>query len=217
MSKATTSAPLLGIFGGTFDPVHNGHIKPLEAVQQQLELNRILALPCHIPPHKEAPSSSPKHRQAMLELEVKQHPWLTIDNREMQRNKPSYTLHTLQELRREYPEQHLCFIIGMDSMQAFDTWYQWQDIMQLCHLVVMQRGGYQPEFNATVKGLLDCAQVSQLDSLRKNKSGHVVFINTPQLDVSSSNIRQRIKNSESVDKLVSNEVIHYIEQHGLYL
>lgn len=212
-----TGNKLLGIFGGTFDPIHMGHLKALQAVNTAIPFEQTLLLPCHIPPHKASPKISAEHRKNMLHALVAAYPWLTLDSRELQSDKPSYTYHTLLHLKREYPQHHLCFIIGMDSMQAFDTWYEWQKILELCHLIVMKRGGFDTRFNHTIGPLVSERKAEHHESLLDHRAGRILFCDTPKTTLSSSVIREQIKESQSIDGLIPKEVIHYIHQHGLYL
>lgn len=153
----------------------------------------------------------------MLEIALQSLPNIEIDDRELKRNKPSYTFDTLSELAATYPRHHLCFIIGMDSMLAFDTWYRWQDILQLSSLVVMKRGGYQAHFNKTLAPFIKKNEVNTAKELYQGETGKILFVETPTVAISSTDIRKNIAKHQSNKGLLPTEVIHYIEQHGLYL
>ena len=136
----------IGIFGGTFDPIHLGHTQSAQIVAQYLNLSKVLFIPAHIPPHKNCVNNSPKvsaeQRSTMVELACKENKIFTCDKRELRRQQYSYTVDTLLELKKELPEQRLYFIIGMDSLLSFTQWHRYQDILKLCHLVVNTRPNY---------------------------------------------------------------------------
>ena len=134
---------MIAIFGGTFDPVHLGHINMAKQCVNALNLNTLYFMPCALPAHKMAPGISTEHRVAMLNAAIAPYPFFQLDLRELHRTGPSYSLLSLQELRAQHPNTPIVFLIGMDSFNNLDKWYQWQAITQLCHIVVYQRPGQQ--------------------------------------------------------------------------
>ena len=132
----------IGILGGTFDPIHFGHLRSGLEVYESLEFEHIRLIPCGVPPHRELPIASNEQRLAMMRLAVEDNTKLIVDQRELQREGPSYTVDTLLELRQEFPDTPLCLIIGSDAFLGLDSWHQWKKIPQLAHLrllVVHQR------------------------------------------------------------------------------
>ena len=131
----------IGVCGGSFDPVHFGHLRTALEVRQQLGLEQLRFIPAGNPPHKEGPRVSATDRVNMLELAIGGSPSVVIDERETQRLKPSYTIDTLLELQQELPQASLTLIIGTDQFSVFDTWHRWQDLLQVAHVAVMERPG----------------------------------------------------------------------------
>ena len=130
---------MICILGGTFDPVHFGHLRPALDVQQALEIRCIQLLPCRVPPHRDPPQGSPEQRLELLRLAVADEPALAIDTRELVREGASYMVDTLESLRAEKGEESLCLALGMDALLGLESWNRWREIAKLCHLVVMQR------------------------------------------------------------------------------
>ncbi len=156
-NKKTPNAGI-GIFGGTFDPIHIGHVKSIDAVATWLHLDKVLIIPAHIPPHKTDSNITPKatsaQRATMVELAIADKPLFYCDRRELNRNGPSFTIDTLKELKATYPNQPLYFVIGMDSLQTFTTWHKYKEILSLCHLVVNTRPNYHlSDLNRETKNL----------------------------------------------------------------
>ena len=208
--------PALGIFGGTFDPIHMGHIKPVMEAASQLNINKIALIPCHIPPHKNPASTSSEHRLAMVKLVCQQYPMFFPDGREIKRDKPSYSIDTLRELRRLQPNTPLCFFIGMDSLLSLPTWHHWQELFKLCHFVVCQRGGQTPQFSTQISQLLKERQVTAPFEIQKSLAGKIVIANTNVVAISSTELRVRIAKQLPVDGLIPDPVLNYIQQNSLY-
>jgi len=208
---------VIAVFGGTFDPVHFGHLRPLLEVKQALGLDEVRLIPCFIPPHRQEPGASAEQRLAMLELAVAETPGFVIDQRELQRGGPSYMVDTLQSLRDELGSHTpLCLIMGLDAFVALDSWHQWQCLNELAHIVVTQRpGGLVPKVGA-VAGLVEQAQALDVDELQQQPAGRVYFQSVTQLDISATVIRELLVHGQDVRFLMPDDVRHYIEAHGLY-
>ena len=206
----------IGLLGGTFDPVHIGHLRPAIALLEQLSLAEVRLLPNYIPPHKATPNSSPAHRLAMVKLAVEHTLGLVADDRELQRNRPSYTLETLIELRAELPDTPLCFLIGMDSLCHLDQWHGWQQLLDYAHLVVSHRPGWQPKFNANIRALLDTHGIQDSSQLHHRLNGGIYLFDNPQLDISSSQIRDCMQSGNNPQYLLPDPVLEYIREKGLY-
>lgn len=214
MTSALQNSPI-AYFGGTFDPVHFGHLRLAEELVDQLQLTQVRLLPCHIPPHKQTPQVSAKVRSEMLTLATQDNPKLHVDPRELQRTSPSYTIETLQELRAENPTNPLIFAIGMDSFLSLHTWHQWQRLLDFCHLVVFSRPGYQfiiPEPLAS----LSTAITQSTAPLQETLHGNIWIYEHLILDISSSEIRENHKQGRSNRYLLPDSVNHYIGEAGLY-
>ncbi|GGD75824.1 nicotinate-nucleotide adenylyltransferase [Lacimicrobium alkaliphilum] len=214
--SADTTKTMLGIFGGTFDPVHIGHLQPVAEAAQELGLEQVRLLPCHIPPHKQAPQSSPEHRLAMLELACQQWPLFIIDNRELMWDKPSYSIDTLKDFRREFANRPVLFFIGMDSLCHLDSWYKWQSICKYCHLVVCQRGDFLPEFNVNITRLLNERRTTDVKQLEQHSGGYIYLAKTSQIPVSSTTIRAALSHGDVEPSWLPEKVQDYIERHQLY-
>ena len=208
--------PALGIFGGTFDPVHYGHTQSVIVAAQQAGVQSVAMLPCHIPVHKNHTPSASQHRLAMLKLAIEQYPQLYIDEREIHSDTPSYTIHTLRALRKEYPKHPLCFFIGMDSLHSLLSWNESQALFDYCHFVVCCRPGTKTPLSEELKALLAERQVTTNNALHNALHGKIFLADTPELDISSSEIRRHIINNLPTDDMLDPKVRRYIQTHKLY-
>ncbi len=215
----------IGILGGTFDPVHLGHTLPAKVVAEYLSLDKILLIPASIPPHKATPNISAKQRVEMVQLACDAEPILHCDNRELNRDGHSYTVDTLQELSQAYPNSRFYFIIGLDSLLTFTTWYKYQEILSLCHLVVNTRPNYQLNtLDEITQTLLDKHEVKDIASLKSSVSGGILLLshslpnvaNHLNINISSSEIRQRLSNEKGCKKLLNPNVLAFINKNKLY-
>lgn len=206
----------IGFLGGSFDPIHNGHLLPAIEVAEQLQLQQLFLMPNHIAPHKSGSHCNAQQRAKMVQLAVQSQPTLAIDTRELNRHTPSYTIDTLKEIRAQYPQTPICFVMGMDSLINFDSWYQWQDILSYCHLVVCARPGWQGEFNSNVQALLDGQQTEQLSELHQLLNGKIYFQKTQQYDISSTQIRAQLQQGLDAATLLPPAVSAYIKTERLY-
>lgn len=204
----------LAIFGGTFDPIHYGHIQPLEYAAKQCELDEIIVMPCHLPPHKAKPNISKEHRVTMIKLAIENNPLFKIDLFEINRNSPSYTIDTLTYFKKNYPIYDLCFFMGQDSYFNLTKWYKWQEILTLAKIVVLSRPMTTKTFpdNEFLSPYL-CKDLRQF---RIQKQGCILTLETPMLNISSSEIKRMLKLGEDVSKLMPESVLNYIQTHHLY-
>ncbi|WP_298444755.1 nicotinate-nucleotide adenylyltransferase [uncultured Ferrimonas sp.] len=205
----------LGILGGTFNPIHHGHLRCALEVQHGLGLDRVDLLPNAIPPHKASPGVSSANRLAMVQLACADQPQLGVDDRELQRQGPSYTVDTLADIKAQQPNTQLHFIIGMDSLQSFPHWHQHQRILELCHLVVCHRPGYPLQANSNAAQLLAKHQINQQQLLQQRHGGICLFAAT-ELDIASSRLRAQMAQGLGPDFLLPNSVVNYIQQNQLY-
>jgi nicotinate-nucleotide adenylyltransferase len=196
----------LGIFGGTFDPVHNGHLLLAEQCREQCRLDQVWFVPAGVPPHKLARTlAAGKARAEMLELAVAGHDSLRVDRRELDRNDPCYTVETLASLKVEDPSRELYFLMGADSLSEFPTWREPRRIVELAELAVVNRGGEADPELEPVRALLPESLISRIH-----------FVTIPGVDVSSSDIRLRVREGKSIRFMVPRAVECYIQTHGLY-
>jgi nicotinate-nucleotide adenylyltransferase len=213
MTSDNTSAAnglLRGFYGGTFDPIHQGHLQSALFVVQYCQLHQLELLPCHLPPHRASPSSS-LHRAAMVRLAIAPYPQLQLNLLELQRDTPSYTVDSLSALQQQYPHDTLCFVIGMDSLSYFKRWHRWQDILATCHLLVLQRPGFSAD-DGDAPALLHCFGADTMADLQHGRAGKILLLPNPPIDVSASAIRA----GTVTPALQICAVQHYIEQHQLY-
>ncbi len=206
----------IGFLGGTFDPIHFGHLRPALEIQQALNLQSLYLLPNYIAPHKEKSLANTQQRIDMVKLAIQETPELQLNTQELLRSTPSYTIDTLKLLRQQYPETPICFIMGMDSLINFDSWYQYQEILDYCHIVVSHRPGWDPTFNEVVSVLLTKHQIQNPALLHSALAGHIYFQSTSQLAISSSHIRDLLAAKRSINFLTPQSVCTYIKEQHCY-
>lgn len=211
-SKSPKELEIIALFGGTFDPVHNGHLETVKALQTDYNLNSVRWLLSAKPPHKESTGANTPQRLAMLDLALESEPSMMSDDTEIKREGPSYTVLTLEQLREEFPEASLVLIIGADSMHSFHTWRRYEDILGLANIVVMRRPGYSLEPAEALKPYL----VEQPQALQENKCGNVLIYSAPEVPISSTKIRTLSKQGDSIKGLVPEVVERYIVENDLY-
>ena len=195
----------IGVFGGTFNPIHNGHIKLLKLYYKELGLDKIIVIPTNIPPHKAAENVADSiDRLNMLNLAFCEFPYVEISDIELKMSGKSYTVNTLTELKKLYPEDELYLIVGGDMFLCFETWKDYEKILSMCTLCSAPReiGEYT--------ALKECQK-----KLDPNKSS-TILLDSEVLVLSSSEIREKIKTNSDLDKLIPQKVLEYINQKGLY-
>ncbi len=195
----------LGIFGGTFDPIHHGHLVAAEEAMHQLDLDRVLFVPAGTPPHKPAqPISAASHRLRMLELAIAGNPDFALSRVDVDRPAPSYTVETLELLRAEWgPGPRFFFIEGPDSLSDIVCWYQPQRLIELCELAVVARPGSEVD-------------VAGLERQLPGLTGRLHWVQMPLLEISSTDLRSRVRAGRPISYLVPRQVETYIRQHELY-
>ena len=212
---------LTALFGGTFDPVHYGHIHPAIALAKEIGLTQISLLPNQMPPHKPQPEATTEQRLEMLNLAIEDLPLFSIDTREISSEKlmrPSYTIETLEKWRKENGYQKgLAFIMGQDSLLSLPTWHKWQTLLDYCHLLICRRPGYAEKTdNIELQNWIDTHQTTNIKDLHDCPFGYIFFAHTPLENVSATEIRQNINNEQNYKNLLPTKVWHYIHQHALY-
>lgn len=202
--------------GGMFDPVHNGHLNIALSSLDKIQLDEVRLLPCGQPVHKGALFASSKHRLAMLDIIASESTVISIDDRECRSSETSYTLRSLQDIKNEYPETRLFYILGQDAFNAFDSWYCWKDIFSLTHLVVAGRPGYKFSFSSQLQEEFKKRKVESVEELKKFDAGKIFSAEFEMLDVSSSIIRNKIQQKKSLQGLLPESIINYINTEKLY-
>lgn len=196
---------MIGILGGTFDPVHYGHLKPAFDVMQALNMEKVLFVPNRIPPHRQEPWLNVEQRKQLLEIAVGQIQGFEIDTRELEREGKSYMVDTLVSLRDDYPDHSLCLILGMDAFAGLHEWHQWRRIPELCHLVITHRPGFDwPK--APELAMLETCLVINPETLKQSRAGKILLKSVAQLDISSSDIRKRLQTGEDISDLMPEAV-----------
>jgi nicotinate-nucleotide adenylyltransferase len=206
----------IGMLGGTFDPVHIGHLRGALEVAESLALDELRLTPSARPPHRGTPQVSAKDRLAMVECAVAGVAPLVVDARELQRDKPSYTIDTLELMRGELAAHDQVFLLlGWDAFCGLPTWHRWEELLQHCHILVLQRPDADSEPPDALRNLLAARSVSDPLAL-KGPSGQIAFVWQTPLAVSATQIRQLLASGKSVRFLVPDAVLAYIDAHGLY-
>ncbi|MFN0056453.1 MAG: nicotinate-nucleotide adenylyltransferase [Planctomycetales bacterium] len=196
----------IGIFGGTFDPVHYGHLLAAEQCRERCQLDEVWFLPAGRPPHKLSQTiASGSAREEMLKLAIAGHDTFRVDRRELQRSAPSFTVETLAEIHRDHPEQTLFFLMGADSLRDFPTWREPGRILELATLVVVNR----PDAPLPAVTPLH-------EALGEVAAGGIEVVTIPGVDISSSDIRRRVLAGETIRYMTPRAVECYIQTHGLY-
>lgn len=207
----------VGILGGTFDPVHFGHLRAALEVLQRLRLEEVRLIPCHTPPHREAPAAAPAQRLRMVRTAVAGVPGLTVDDREVRRAGVSYTVDTLRELRAELGAQRpLALILGGDAFCGLPAWHEWRELPRLCHFVVVQRPGWEPPAAGEAAQMLRAGAAAEPAALRAPGAGRVLRCTVTQLEISASRIRAEVGAGRSARYLLPEAVLEIIETEGLY-
>ncbi len=196
----------IGVLGGTFDPVHRGHIMVAEAARDSLSLDRLLVVPAGQPPFKgDEPVTPAEHRLAMLRLAVAGMPGVEVSTIEMERPGPSYTVDTIAELSEQYGEDdEIYFVIGWDSLEQLPGWRETERILGMCKLAAVPRPGWEKP------------DVPALEEKLPGISQRVVLLDKPHVDISASAIRKMAADGKSIESLVPESVAEYIKEHKLY-
>jgi nicotinate-nucleotide adenylyltransferase len=214
------NAPL-GILGGTFDPIHYGHLRLAQELAVRLDLDGVRFIPAGTPPHRGSPRVAPGHRLEMARLAIAGNPLFALDAREAFKPTPCYTVETLTELRRELgPDRSLCLLMGADAFLGLTEWHRWRELFGLAHIAVAERPGFAGIARAAVpaplKEELGRRLRADATALRDTPAGAVVTCGVTALDISATRIRQGLQAGESPRYLLPDAVLDYIGSHRLY-
>ncbi|MGA9573695.1 MAG: nicotinate-nucleotide adenylyltransferase [Lysobacterales bacterium] len=215
-NRGPTPDEPVAIFGGTFDPVHYGHLRCADEARRRLGLQNLFLLPAGSPPHRDEPQASPRQRLDMLALARKEFPQLLIDDRETRRSGPSYMVDTLQELRGEFPHRPLMLLVGQDAANQLHSWSRWEQLFELAHIVILTRPAahtaYQPELAGQIRPRL-VADVRQLSDASR---GAVLHLEVEPIDISATDIKHIIASGRRPLAMLPEAVLTFIVNNRLY-
>lgn len=204
---------MIGILGGTFDPIHHAHLRTALEVAEHFGIADMRLIVGNVPPHRPQPLATSAQRLAMLQAAIATEPRLQADDRELRRTGQSYSVDTLQGLRTEIgDERPLLFTLGFDAFLHFQRWHRWDEILTLAHLVVVQRPAYSLPPNGWYEPFLS----TNPDDLRTTPAGRIYLLPVTALDISATNIRELLKQGKNPRYLLPDSVLDYIQRHQLY-
>lgn len=206
----------IGIFGGTFDPIHFGHLRTAFELLQALRLNEIRLLPAGNPPHRESTVAGPEQRLAMVRAATEGQPGFVVDDREIRREGLSYSVDTMRSLRADFPEDSLCLIVGMDAFLGLPKWHQWRELLELAHLVVAHRPGWRAPSMGPLGELLVDRGTGRIGDLHEARAGCIYIHAVTQLEISSTELRKLIAAGRDPRYLMPDAVRAIIEDSGCY-
>jgi len=207
---------MIGIYGGTFDPVHFGHLRPALEVQQALGLNEVRFIPAGQPPHRDMPHATAAQRLAMLRAAIDAQPGFVVDEREVQRAGPSYMVDTLASLRTELGALPLCLMLGYDAFLGLPSWHEWHRLPELAHLVVTHRPGWNHDNLGAELHSLVKRHAMTATQLPQAPAGGVTFVEVTQLDISATRIREQVCAGQDIRYLLPEPVYEMIREQKLY-
>jgi nicotinate-nucleotide adenylyltransferase len=207
---------VIGVLGGTFDPIHHGHLRTALDVMQALRLEQVRFVPVRRPPHRDAPRASAADRLAMVRVALGGQPGFLVDDRELRRSGTSYMVDTLASLRAELGDTPIGLLLGDDAFRWFATWHQWQRIPDLAHIIVMQRPGSEPPEAPELETLISDRSVSDASLLETQPHGCLWFQPVTQLGISSTRIRELLRRGLSPRYLLPDAVLEILRDSGIY-
>lgn len=206
----------IGILGGTFDPIHLGHLRMALELYEALDLAKVHIMPCFQPVHRKIPTATPEQRIAMVKCAVNGEEALYADDREIRRKGPTYTIDTLLEMRAEMPDTPLCLLVGIDAFLGFPSWNRWTEILNYAHLIVAHRPQYQLPQNGIMADLMKERLQHEIAYIHENLAGGILFRPITALEISATDIRKQIAMGRNPRYLLPDGVYDYIKQQGTY-
>ncbi len=206
----------IGIFGGTFDPIHHGHLRPALELLELLALAEVRIVPCADPPHRGRPMAPAPFRLELARAAVHDQPGLTVDDREMRRPGPSFTLDTLIDFRADWPDRPLCLILGSDAFMGLPRWDRWEQLLDHAHITVAHRPGWDLAPNPELKDVLNRAWTDRVEDLHSAPAGRIFTQQVTQLEIASTTIREILDRDGSVRYLTPDPVVRMIETSPYY-
>jgi nicotinate-nucleotide adenylyltransferase len=206
--------------GGTFDPIHFGHLRMAQEISDLLTLSRVYFIPSATPPHKTQTTVSARHRAAMVNLAIAENPQFKLDLRELEREGASYSIDTLHSLRSELGDEiSICLLLGSDVFLKLNTWHRWNELLNVCHIILVHRPHteIQEALPAQLQTLLHNHYSEHIEDLSLAPSGHITMQPITSLDISATAIRENMKHGRSLRYLMPDSVISYIQANRLYV
>lgn len=216
MTDAAASAGPLGLFGGTFDPIHHGHLRTAFELHRALRLAEVRFLPTGNPPHRDHTTADASQRLAMVRAAVANQPGFTVDDREVRRTGPSYSVDTLTGLRDEFPQRSLCLLLGMDAFLGLPHWHRWKEIFDLAHVVVAHRPGWKAPTQGPLGEVMFERGTGGVRDLHDSPAGRVYVHAVTQLEISSTDLRQLVAAGGDPRYLVPDPVREVLRELGCY-
>lgn len=206
----------IGLFGGTFDPIHFGHLRAAFELAELLDLERVLFIPAADPPHRGRPLADAQTRLAMVRAALEDEDGFAVDDRELRRPGPSYTVLTLEELRREYGATPLVLLLGMDAFLGLPTWHRWQELLGLAHVAVAHRPGATLPSTGELGRLLERCRARDRGDIAAAPAGRIFVHPGTQLDISSTDLRETLRAGRDPRYLMPEAVRRMINATGIY-
>lgn len=206
----------IGVFGGTFDPIHYGHLRSAFELKQAMRFDEVRFLPCGDPPHRGETIASAELRHRMVRVAIEDQSGFVADDRELKRDGPSYTFDTLTSLRAEFPDRSLGLIIGMDAFLDLPSWHRWTEILDLAHIVVAHRPGWRAPDIGVLGELLNERGTLRVDDLHESDHGRIHIHAVTQLEISSTEIRELVAAGRDPRFLLPDAVREVIASTGCY-
>lgn len=206
----------MGVFGGTFDPVHYGHLRTALELLEYAGLAEMRFMPAGTPPHRATTHADARTRLALVQAAIEGEPRFCVDDRELERDGPSWTVDTLRELRAEYGARPVCLVVGMDAFLGLPTWHRWEEILELAHLLVAHRPGWEAPGDGVLGQLLHERRVESGAALRAAPAGRIGICAVTQLEISSSAIRELVRAGREPRYLVPDPVCRLLAASGCY-
>ena len=211
------SLKTLGILGGSFDPVHKGHIGLAKSVYQHCRLAELRLVPLCNPVHRQQPLASVTQRVKMLQMATAREPGLSVDEREITRAGQSYSIDTLRSFREEFPNSALCLVMGMDAFTSLNSWREWQSIMDYAHILFTSRPGAELRIqDKDLSKVYEARRSEDVQDIHRSRAGVIYQVPAPELDISSTEVRSMIAEGQELDAVLANEVISFIRTEGIY-
>ncbi|MGD9152259.1 MAG: nicotinate-nucleotide adenylyltransferase [Gammaproteobacteria bacterium] len=206
----------IGILGGTFDPIHLGHIKIAEYALKKCNLQKVIFIPCHTPAHRYQPIATAAQRLTMTQLAIKDYPNFIADDREIKRQGTSFMIDTLQSLKKDYPNNSLCLILGTDAFANLDTWHQWQQLTNYANFIVINRLGVKIEISSSIKELLKNSEIFDPTAFQHKPNGLIYQLHITPIPISATKIRKQLHEHKLPTDSLPKAVYDYIYAEKIY-
>ena len=206
----------IGVFGGTFDPIHYGHLRSAFEMLQALQFEEVRFIPCSDPPHRGVTYATAQQRLRLVECAIKGQPGFVADDRELRRDGPSYTIDTLESLREEFPGRSIGLIVGMDAFLGLPGWHRWDELLDVAHIVVAHRPGWKaPDIGVLGEMITECG-THRVDDLHDATHGSIHIHAVTQLEIASTEIRELVAAGRDPRFLMPDEVRDAILDMKIY-